>query len=129
MSAKKNVLIVTDGTETVDSIAASIGGKLSDFKVKITNSQEFEGTDLLPADIFFLGCEKASPESFSYLEDILSHINLASRKCGIFSTNEKAINYLRKITKDCEADMAEPLLSESITRDSLEKWVKTLTAS
>lgn len=124
----KKALIITDGTQSIQSIAQLISGALTDFDVKICSADEFEGTDLLPAQAFFIGCEDASPSSFTYLEDMLSHINLASRKCGIFSVKDEPIKYLAKIIKDCEADTGEPLLTEEkkIAQPTVNKWVKQI---
>ena len=129
MSAKKKVLIVTDGTESIDLIAQSLQNGMTDCKVKVCPADKFEGTDLLPAGIFFLGCEKPRPDSFSYLEEMLAHINLAGRHCGIFSTNEKALKYLRGIVKDCDAGLGEPLLVTDATQKkelskTVKKWLK-----
>jgi len=122
----KKALIITDGTISIQSIAQLIAGALSGFKVKICAASEFDGTDLLPAEVFFIGCENSAPPSFSYLEEMLSHINLASRKCGVFSVKEKPLKYLAKIIKDCEADTGEPLLAPDgkINKTSLNKWLK-----
>ena len=126
MSAKKKVLIITDGTESVDLIAQFVKNELTGCKVMVCPADKFAGTDLLPSEVFFLGCGKPSPESFSYLEEMLAHINLAGRKCGIFSTNEKALKYLRGIVKDCDADLGEPLLvaDGKIHAPSVKKWLK-----
>jgi len=122
----KKALIITDGTESINSLAEPIKNALAGFDVKIRKAEKFEGTDLLPADIFFIGCEKPSPSSFSYIEEMLSHINLASRKCGIFSVNQKALKYLGNILKDCEADLGETMLSTDggYQRSDIDKWVK-----
>jgi len=140
----KKTLIITDGSKAVQSIALLIKNALTDYNatvkissqklaVRICSAENFEGTDLLPADIFFIGCETRSPKSFAYLEEMLSHINLASRKCGIFSTEEKNLNYLKSILKDCEVYTGTPLLFEhckinnSETKNSaVNDWVKTL---
>jgi len=126
----KKVLIITDETESIKSIARHISDELTGLKVKICSAKEFDGTDILSADIFFLGCEKPSPKSFSYLEDLLSHINLASRKCGVFSVKEKSYEYLCGIVKDCDADLGYPLhvVSEKIPRPALKKWVQSIVA-
>lgn len=124
----KKALIITDGTESIKTIAGCICNALKDFNVKTCSAENFEGTDLLPVDVFFLGCEKPSPLSFSYLEDMLSHINLSSRKCGVFSVNEEPITYLCKIVEDCEAHLGSPLhiTSEKIPESELEKWVSSI---
>ena len=115
---EKKALIITDESAIIQSIAHSIKDALSGINVKIVTADKFAGNDILPVDIFILGCEKPNPASFSYIEDMLSHINLASRKCCIFSTNDQTVKYLKEIVKDCEADLAEPYL---IIKDKLEK--------
>jgi hypothetical protein len=124
VSEKKKVLIVTDGTESIHLIAQSIKDSLEGCKVKICSAENFTGTDLLPAGTFFLGCEKPAPASFAYLEDLLSHINLASRKCGVFSIKEKTLKYLSGLVKDCEADLADPLFADGVKTPALKKWLK-----
>ena len=110
---KKKALIITDGTDSIHSIAKLIKDSLLEFDVIISSAQNFDGTDLLAADVFFIGCKKAKPSSFAYLVQMLSHINLASRKCGVFSVKEKTLKYLCKILKDCEADTGAPLYVKS----------------
>jgi len=119
-------LIITDGTDHIQSIAQSISEELTGYEVKTCPAEKFEGTDLLPADIFFIGCENPEPSSFSYLEDMLTHINLASRKCGIFSVNENALKYLSGILKDCETNLIEPFLVENAKADkaAVKNWLK-----
>ena len=121
----RKALIITDGTEKIQSIARLISDALPDFKVKICNGANFEGTDILPVDTFFLGCEKPNPSSFEYLEKMLSHINFASRKCGVFSVKENTLKYLQNIVKDCEVNLGSPLYvkSEKIPIEPLKKWV------
>ena len=128
MSVNKKVLIVTDETESIQLIAKSIMSALTDYTVIIRCGDKFAGTDLLPTDTFFIGCGKPNPVSFTYLTEMLAHINLADRKCGIFSTNEKSIKYLRKILKDCEAGIDELLLTEGGKGHSalIKKWLKGL---
>ena len=121
----KYALIITDGSESIQSIAHLIKEAMPEYKVKICPAENFKGTDILPADIFFIGCEKASPSSFAYLEKMLLHINFASRKCGIFSVKEKTISYLKKILKDCDASAGEPLVTDiTIKKAALNKWIK-----
>jgi len=124
----KKALIITDGTESINSLAEPIKKALAGFDVKVRSADKFEGTDLLPVDIFFLGCEKPSPPSFAYLEEMLSHISLASRKCGIISVNQKALKYLGNILKDCEATLGETMLSTDggYQQSDMDKWVKGL---
>jgi hypothetical protein len=111
VKTKKNVLIITDGSEETVKIAAVISDALKDHKVTVKPAPEFKGNDILPVDAFFLGCEKPEPESFAYLADLLKHINLAGRPCGVFSPGSaKAARYLSALVKDSEAALnPEPL--------------------
>jgi hypothetical protein len=122
---EKKALIVTDSDVSLESTAQSIKNCLQDFSVKICSADGFAGTDILPAQIFFLGCNSPRPASFSYLEEMLSHINLVSRKCGIFSSDKKSLEYLAGILKDCEADLGEPfLITNGNDNPAIEKWLK-----
>lgn len=134
----KKALIITDGSKFISSIALLVKDALTDLhgkgklKIIISPALKFDGTDLLASDIFFIGCENPSPPSFDYLEDMLSHINLASRKCGIFSAEENSINYLCAILKDCEADIhASPLTdlrkdnNSEVKQSAINNWIKT----
>jgi len=125
---KKKALIITDGTKPIRSIALPIKEALADYKVKIYPAKRFAGTDLLPADIFFIGCRRQKPKSFACLEDFLSHINLASRKCGIFSVNEKSLNYLKGILANSEANFGEPLLAaeDEVKKTAISNWINKL---
>jgi len=124
----KKALIITDGTESTRNIAGLIEGALKGFSVKTSTPESFEGTDILCADVFFIGCEKPSPASFSYLEDMLLHINLASRKCGVFSVNDKSLKYLSGIVKDSEAALGSPLhvVSNPVPQKPLQNWVNKI---
>jgi molybdopterin-guanine dinucleotide biosynthesis protein A len=123
----KKALIITDETQSISSIAKSIKDALAGFNVKICHADKFEGTDILPVDIFFIGCDTPSV-SFAYLEEMLSHINLASRKCGIFSTKQKTLKYFSDILKDSEADLGETMLSTDggYQQSDINKWIKGL---
>jgi hypothetical protein len=124
----KKALIITDGTESINSLAKPIKTALSGFNVQICSADKFTGNDILPVDIFFLGCENPSPASFAYLEEMLSHINFASRKCGVFSTNQKTLKYLGDILKDSEAALGENMLSTDggYQQADINKWIKGL---
>ena len=108
---KKNILILTDGSGGTSKMASEIAAALKGNKVAVKAASDFQGTDLLPADVFFLGCEKPKPESFTYVDDLFKHINLAGRRCGIFSPgSEKAAKYLATLVRDSEASVnPEPL--------------------
>ena len=126
MSERKRGLVVTDGTESIQLIARSIANELSLFDVKTRTADEYKGTDLLPAEVFFIGCENPNPASFNYLSHMLSHINLAGRKCGIFSTNKKALKYLADLIKDSEAFVGKPLFITDAKNhaDNVKAWLK-----
>jgi len=125
---KKKVFILSDGSESVQEMAEQIALLLKDSDVSVKKAAEFQGTDLLPADILFIGCEAPSPGTFSYIEDLFKHINLAGRYCGVFSSgSEPAIDYLKALLKDCDITVnPEPLLNSQNTA----VWVKkTVTSS
>jgi len=113
VKARKTVLIITDGSAGIDELAGKIAAALEGSKVTMKAASEFRGNDILPADAFFLGCEKPRPAAFAYLADVLKHINLAGRPCGVFSSgSESAAKYLAGLVKDCEAALnPEPLLA------------------
>ena len=123
VETKKTALIVTDGAAPIERMAALIAGELSDCRVFIKNAKDFEGTDLLPADFCFIGCEKPDPPSFGYLQKLLQHINLAGRPCGLFSSGApEAIAYLSRIVQDSEmAVVGDPLDNSRLER--IGPWV------
>jgi hypothetical protein len=128
VGTKKRALIITDGSKPIRLIALSIKETLVGFKVKICTVKKFSGDELLPVDVFFIGSKRQKPKSFAGLETFLSHINLASRKCSVFSVNEKALNYLRSILTDSEANVAESLImnEEEINKSSIEEWINKI---
>ena len=114
MEAKKDVLILTDGLEGAAKMAAEIAAALEGSNVSVKTVSEFKGNDILPAEAFFLGCETPEPDSFAYLGDLLKHINLAGRPCGVFSPgSEDAAKYLAGLVKDCEAALSPAQLAGS----------------
>ena len=126
VKAKKNVLIVTDGSSEVTGMAAEIAAALKGNKVLTKAASEFMGNDILPADVFFLGCEKPAPGSFAYLADMLKHVNLVGRPCGVFSPgSEKAVRYLAGLVKDCEAALNPEPLFPCAALD-VEKWAQNV---
>jgi hypothetical protein len=114
VKAKKTVLIVIDGSEQTAKMANGIGAVLKDKAVTIKAASRFAGTDILPVDVFFIGCEDPKPASFDYLSDLLKHINLAGRSCGVFSPrSEKAAAYLADLLADSEAALySQPLFAQ-----------------
>ncbi|AEF82842.1 hypothetical protein [Leadbettera azotonutricia] len=132
MKAAKTILIVSDETESASKMAEAIAAVLKGNKVTVKKAEAFTGTDLLPADSFFIGCEKPNPPSFGYLAELLQHINLAGRTCGIFapaaSGSEKAVKYLAGLLKDCEAALnPKPLLAENAK--DLKAWAESIIAN
>ena len=127
MKTKKNVLIIIDGSEETAKMAAEIVTALEDNIVAVKTASEFKGNDILPAEAFFLGCEHPKPDSFAYLTDLLKHINLAGRPCGVFSPGStKAAEYLSALVHDSEATLnQEPLFSGS-GGDIVKKWAKNI---
>ena len=126
VKTKGNVLVITDDSEVTTKMAAEIAKALSGKKVSIKKASAFIGSDLLPADAFFLGCEKPKPDSFEYLADVLRHINLVGRPCGVFSSGtEKSAKYLTGLVKDCEADL-NPTVVVSGAGADIENWAQSV---
>ena len=127
MNTKKalTVLIITDGAEETEKMAAGITAALKGNKVSVKRASEFKGNDILPAEAFFLGCQKPKPVSFSYLGVLLKHINLAGRPCGVFSSgSEKATKYLAGLVGDCEASLNPKFFTGS--EESIGSWAKSV---
>ena len=122
MSGNKSVLIVTDGTHQVKKMAEDIAAALRGSKVLLKDASSFTGTDLLPANVLFFGCEEPSPPSFEYIEDLLQHINLAGRSIGIFSSGSmNAVQYLARMVRYSEASLnPEPFVAENY--QDIDKW-------
>ena len=123
----KTALIVIDGA-TVGKFAGMISASLKGYKTTIRQAQAYVGTDILPADIFFLGCETSEPASFSYIAKMLQHINLSGRCCGIYATDSKVLKYLSKLVKDSGVNVGETLLVNSATTTSalIKKWTQSI---
>jgi hypothetical protein len=123
VETKKHVLIVTDGADSTVRIAEQIAAELKKHDVVIRKASDFAGTDILPADVFFLGCEQPDPPSFAYLAELLRHINLAGRFCGVFSPNSaKSVTYLTRLVRDCEASLGEPFVAKDGAA-GLKHWI------
>ena len=126
MKTKKRVLIITDDSGETAKMAAGIVTALKGNKVSLKAASEFKGNDILPAEVFFLGCEELQPESFSYLADLLKHINLSGRTCGVFSPGtEKTAKYLAGLLKNCEAVLnPQPFFGGSA--EAVKKWAQNV---
>ena len=119
------MLIVTDDSGETAKMAAEIAAALKGNKVAVKTASEFKGNDILPAQAFFLGCEKPNPDSFAYLTELLQHINLAGRPCGVFSPgSEKAAKYLAALVKDSEAAL-NPELFFAVSGD-VKTWAQNI---
>jgi len=126
VKAKKRVVIVTDDSEETVKMAEGISAALKSNEITVKTASDFQGNDLLPADAFFLGCEKPNPASFAYLEDFFRHINLAGRPCGAFSPGSKtAVKYLAGLVKDSEARLNPESIIAGAGTD-LKKWANSV---
>ena len=124
MKANKNILIITDGSQKTDELATEIAAVLEGNEVSTKTASEFKGNDLFPADAFFLGCEEPEPASFAYVADLLEHINLIGRPCGVFSPgSEKTVNYLAGLVRDSEAAL-NPELFFPGAETGVENWAQ-----
>ena len=131
MKSKKRVLIITDGAKGTTEMAAGIAKALKGNKVSIMGISEFKGNDILPADVFFLGCEKPksgsfASDSYAYIKDLFLHINLAGRSCGVFSSGcTKTAKCLAGMVHDSEAALnPNPLLSSS--NEEIKAWSQNI---
>ncbi|MCL2043033.1 MAG: hypothetical protein FWG89_02725 [Treponema sp.] len=127
----RKILIVTDNSDQMRKLAAKITAVIMNppfeqYSVTETAAENFSAEVLLPAPIFFLGCQ--SKESFSnpYIETLFTHINLAGRTCGIFSANTQAVKYLKTLVRDTGVTAGKPLLVHDDTIDDteLQNWVQ-----
>jgi hypothetical protein len=126
VETRKDALIVTDGAASTQKLAKEIAAELGAFNVLVKEASDFAGTDLLPAPVFFLGCEQPEPPSFGYLAELFRHINLAGRSCGIFSPGSgAAAAYLAGLVADCEAALGEPFVAAK-NKAGLKNWVKSI---
>ncbi|MDR2104003.1 MAG: hypothetical protein LBP42_07880 [Treponema sp.] len=127
MEPKKHALIVTDGAESTGKIAQHIAGALKEVHAVVLTAAAFSGADILPADVYFFGCEEPHPASFSYLEALLNHINLVGRPCGLFSPkSEKAVQYLADMVHDSELALkALPFVAGE--PGQIQRWAAELT--
>lgn len=99
----KQVLIVTDDSPSLAEAVRGMLKSLGDVRTVVKKAADFVPVDILPADAYFFGCEKAGPASFAELERVLKGINLAGRPCGLFTlASNEAIEYLRAIVRDAD---------------------------
>ena len=127
VEVKKTVVIITDGTLSIRNMADQIAAVLEGYcRVILLAAPDFNGSDILPADVIFLGCMGPQPSAFTYLEEMFRHINFAGRSCGIFSSGAmsgKAIHYLKDMVRDSELALAKPFTG---TAAELQGWIKEI---
>jgi len=124
----KNVLILVDGAQTTRKVADRIAAGLKGLRVVMMEAADFAATDLLPADVCFIGCETPKPANFAELERILRGINLAGRPCGLFSPASKpAVAYLQTIVNDAELRVNPDVFladQEKASGTDLKAWIE-----
>ncbi|MDR1058321.1 MAG: hypothetical protein LBL43_02115 [Treponema sp.] len=126
METKKTALIITDGTESIQKLADVIAASLGENRVTILSASRLAGTDMLSADAVFIGCEEPNPASFAYLAELLRHINLAGRPCGLFSfRSKKAAAYLSDLVHDSELALDREILFGS-DAGGVSKWAERI---
>ena len=123
---EKAVIIVTDEAESTGKMAEAIAAELKNFKIVSVTAKDFSGTDLLAASIIFFGAERNDPPSFTYLNKMLQHINLAGRSCGIFSPSKQAAEYLCGMVRDSEITVYPDLF---LGEGDIKTWVKKVTTA
>jgi hypothetical protein len=131
VEGKKKVLIIRDNTASTGKIAENIAGVLNKrpftrYAVSIIDAISFSATDLLPSQVFFIGC--GEPDAFEklYIKDLFLHINLAGRSCGIFSADPEAITYLSSVVRDSGVTVKKTFLAMKNHTDSikLKQWIQ-----
>jgi hypothetical protein len=126
VNGKKNALIVIDGATSIRKMADAIAVVLKDFTLVSVTANEFLGTHILSADICFFGSGTSNPPSFSSLNMILRHINLAGRPCGVFSNSVDGAEYLRNMVQDSELALYPVVLMEG--KGDVKKWTESIIA-
>jgi hypothetical protein len=129
---QKKVIILTDSSASIQPIAngiAAVVGAYSGYQTDIIKAEDFNGVELLPTCAFFLGCESPKPTSFTYIEDMLEHINLAGRPCGIFSSKPDTLDYLSSLLKASEAVTDFSFKNGMEKGVELHNWVQSIIGS
>jgi hypothetical protein len=133
VKTKKNILIITDNSAIIRSIAENIksvfgGAMFVNWSPTVISAEDFIATKLLPAHAFLIGCEKPEPPDFTNVRELFKHINLAGRPCGIFSSQANSIKYLSGLVRDSEAALGSPIIINNTAADSrkLKKWVGSI---
>ncbi|GHV75186.1 hypothetical protein AGMMS49942_00070 [Spirochaetia bacterium] len=121
VETQKNALILTDNSGVTRDLAGLLAAEMRGITVQVLTASNFTGSDILPADYCFFGCAEPHPPEFAYLEELLAHINLAGRPCGVFSPGSaEALRYLTDLTGPSELALnPESLLGNA----KLQQWV------
>jgi hypothetical protein len=128
VAKNKSIVIIIDDTERMRELAGAIAaiiGENSGCQAAVFTADAFSGSDLLPADAFFLGCTDPNPPSFAYIETLFGHINLAGRPCGIFAANARCAQYLSALVRDSEPALGKPFLAKdgAVDTPKLRRWI------
>jgi hypothetical protein len=127
VKTEKRALIVTDGAGPVTAVAEGIAGALAGLcRAELVTAADFSATRLLPAEICFFGCAAPDPPSFAHFAEVLGHINLAGRRCGLFAPpSGEAAGYLKELVRDSEIAVHPRVMTEPAPgRDELRAWVR-----
>jgi len=119
-------LIVIDTADSTRGMADAMALALTPpWKAVVMPAEQFDVTQLLASDAFFIGAESPNPPCFSQLSTVLAHINLAGRPCGVFSSSKGAADSVRGILRDSEAALyPDTFLGEG----DVKAWTKKVLA-
>ncbi|MDR1908962.1 MAG: hypothetical protein LBQ35_03510 [Spirochaetaceae bacterium] len=127
MKTEKRALIVSDGTGPAAALAENIVAALAGlYHTRLVRAAEFSATDLLPAEVCFFGCTAPNPPSFAHFAEVLGHINLAGRRCGLFAPGSgETAGYLEALVRDSEIVVHPGIMTEPAPgREELRAWVQ-----
>jgi hypothetical protein len=123
MSSKKYLILADNNTASRRTILAIVN-VLFGRDVRIVYTGDFSGTDLLPCDFLFLGFAKTNSAQCLYIQETFKHINLAGRKCALFSPlndGGKTIRFLTDLIKDSEIKLDTSPAGNGV--NSIKNWV------
>jgi hypothetical protein len=121
---------VTDDAEATQKMGEEIANHVKGNRVVVKKTPDICGADILPAEVYFFGCENPHPRSFACFERVLLHINLVGRPCGLFSPGSReAVRYLAGMVRDSELALkTEPFLGAE--SNDMGAWIqKTMAGS
>jgi hypothetical protein len=133
VKTKRKMLIILDNgavtRKVTENIAAILGtAPFENWSAAVTSVKDFSPTMILSANAFLLGCEKPELPEFTGVKELLKHINLAGRPCGVFSSQAGAVKYLSGLVHDSEAALGSPFVVEKGEVDGrkVKKWVGSI---